>query len=471
MSRYTAAISLPVSASEAFAYHERPGALQRLIPPWKSVSIEHSDGSLKPGSNVILRMNIGPIPTRWVAEHVDYDPPHLFGDVQRSGPFASWQHQHRFEPVGEESCLLRDEIEYQLPAAPVGPMLGGGIARKEIEAMFAYRHRVTRDDLQLAANHPTSAMQIAVSGSSGLVGRKLCTLLRLLGHKVIRLERSLSPAESTHNGDAEKDGGMDVVAPWSSPDQAQRLSGIDAVVHLAGKPIADKRWTDSIKKQIRDSRIDLTRRLATSLASLPQPPKVMICASAVGLYGDRGDEVLTESSTAGDGFLADVAQQWESACDPARQAGIRVVNARLGMVLDPDGGALAEMLTPAKFCAGALGDGKQWVSWVAVDDVIGSIYHAICCDNINGPMNVTAPQALTGTEFAKTLANVLDRVALIPAPAFVLRMALGEMADALLLSSAHAVPEVLTQSGYEFRFANAGDALRYCLGKDRLGGM
>ena len=458
MKTYLASTTLPVDVEQAFAYHERPGALDRLIPPWKHVSVESSDGSLKPNSVVVLRLKAGPLSMRWVAQHTEYDPPHCFVDVQRSGPFAHWEHRHLFDAASSDGCVLRDSITYQLPLGAVGGMCGGSLARKELETMFAYRHRVTRDDLELAAKYQVSPMKIAVSGSSGLVGRKLCALLTLLGHKVIRLERSLDRIED----------GQAAVAPWDSPEQAARLSGVDAVVHLAGKSIADQRWTDSVKQAIRDSRVDLTRQLADALAALPDPPKVFVCASAIGIYGDRGDEVLSESSAPSDTFLADVALQWERACQPAEQAGMRVANARLGVVLDPGGGALSKMLTPAKFFGGALGSGRQWWSWVSIDDVIGSIYHAICDDRVSGPFNVTAPNPLTNRDFAKTLGRVISRPALIPAPAFGLRLALGEMADALLLSSTRVIPSVLQKTGYEFRFAQADEALRYLLGVNRL---
>lgn len=458
MSRYVAATTLPVPDQEAFAYHERPGALQRLIPPWQQVSVEHSDGSLKPGSTVILRLNVGPVKLRWVAEHTEYDPPRLFADTQRRGPFKSWNHRHQFQPAGETGCLLRDEVDYELPLAPFSSWLGAGKARRELESMFAYRHRVTRDDLTLAARYPVNPMRIAVSGSSGLVGARLCSFLTLIGHEVIRLERSLDRAEDPSTA----------IAPWDSQQQADRLSGVDAVVHLAGKSIASGRWTDRVKQQIRDSRIQLTRQLAESIATVESRPRVFVCASATGIYGDRGDEVLDESSTIGEDFLAGVAADWEAACQPAAEAGIRTANARFGLVLDPNGGALQKMLLPAKLCGGSLGKGDQWWSWIALDDVVGAIYHMICSQAVAGPVNVVAPEPLTNKQFAKTLGGVISRPALVPAPQSGLRLALGEMADALLLASARVRPRVLEQTDYAFRFSTADRALRYCLGKERL---
>jgi uncharacterized protein (TIGR01777 family) len=186
------------------------------------------------------------------------------------------------------------------------------------------------------------------------------------------------------------------------------------------------------------------------------------------MYGNRGDEILNEDSAAGDDFLAKVCQEWESACDPAREAGIRVVHARLGLVLSPKDGALAKMLTPAKLMGGALGNGRHYWSWIALDDVVGGLVHAIHTNDLSGPVNFVSPQPLTNREFARTLGRVLGRPALFPAPATALRLALGEMADALLLSSTRVIPDRLMSTDYEFRFDSLTDALRYCLGKERL---
>lgn len=461
MKKYVASVALPVSVETAFAYHERPGALDRLIPPWKNVVVESSDGSLQPDSTVVLKLKAGPLSIRWLAQHTVYEPPSLFVDVQRSGPFADWTHRHQFEGRGHDGSLLCDSISYRLPLGFLGNFFGGSKAKKELESMFAFRHRVTRDDLRLASSWQTESLTVAVSGSSGLVGRKLCALLTLLGHTVIRLERSIERVDDPRSA-------AQGVAPWHSPAEAEKLNGVDAVVHLAGKSIADRRWTNSVKQEIVDSRIDLTKQLASSLSKLTDPPKVFICASAIGIYGDRDDEVLTESSDIGDTFLAQVGDQWEKACGPAAEAGIRVANARLGIVLDPSGGALQKMLTPAKFFGGALGNGEQWWSWVAIDDVIGAIYHAIHSEKVVGPFNVTSPQPLKNRDFAKVLGRVISRPALIPAPAFALRLGLGEMADALLLSSTRVIPTLLQETGYEFRFEEAEESLRYSLGIDRL---
>ncbi|NNE00582.1 MAG: TIGR01777 family protein [Pirellulaceae bacterium] len=452
---YVASTTLPVSVADAFAYHDRRGALERLIPPWESAHIESSDQSLEVGSRVVLKTKIAGVPLRWVAEHTHYDPPTLFADTQISGPFAKWNHRHHFIQAGDESSLIKDEIQYRLPGGSLGRLFGGSMAQRTIESMFSYRHQVTRDDLQLFNQYPTSPLTVAISGASGLVGAQLSALLSLLGHRTLRIVRN--PTNDSSD-----------IAVWSDPADVAKLEDVDAVIHLAGKPIADDRWTDDVKQQIRDSRVIKTRELCESLAKLHRKPKVLICASATGIYGNRGDEILDENSAAGGDFLADVAREWEDACQGARDAGIRVVNTRFGIVLTPRGGALQKMLLPAKLAGGSLGNGQQWWSWIALDDVLGAIYHCIQDDSISGAVNFVAPEPIRNRDFAKTLGRVLGRPALLPAPAFGLRLALGEMADALLLASTRAVPQKLLQSTYKYRFDDLESALRYYLGRNRL---
>lgn len=452
--KYVATSTLPASIEDAFAYHERPGALERLVPPWESVVVESSDGSLEVGSEVVLKTSVFGVPVRWVAKHTEYDPPKIFADTQVTGPFAAWDHRHEFAEQGE-GCQLTDRVEYRVPAGTLGQAMGGWKARATLESMFSYRHRVTRDDLALQVAYRLSPKQIAISGCSGLVGRQLCSLLTLLGHQTRPIVRN--PTENASE-----------IAAWHNAEQIEKFRSVDAVVHLAGKSIADARWSDEVRTEIRSSRVDKTRQLCESLARLDKKPQVLVCASATGVYGNRGDEILDETSVVGDDFLADVASDWEEACRPAVEAGIRVVNARFGIVLSPQGGALQKMMFPAKFAGGALGNGKQWWSWIALDDVLGAIYHAISTTELHGPVNYVAPDAIQNRDFASTLGKVIGRPALFPAPAFALRAAMGEMADALLLASTRAVPRKLQESGYQFRFPDLDAFLRYTLGYDRL---
>ncbi len=299
-------------------------------------------------------------------------------------------------------------------------------------------------------------MKILVSGASGLVGSALVPALIAGGHSVVRLVRS-----------APKNGADEVMwDPAAGTLDASSVEGVNAAVHLSGENIGEGRWTPRKKTIIRDSRVKSTRLLAETLARLGRPPGVLVCASAVGYYGDRGEEVLREESPAGTGFLADTCREWESAAEPAVQKGIRVVHLRSGIVLSPKGGALAKMLPPFKMgLGGKLGSGRQYMSWISLDDMIGVIIHGIETEALSGPVNVVAPQSVTNLEFTKTLGQVLSRPTPFALPAFMVRLAFGEMADAALLASTRVVPARLQNSGYAFLHPELKGALRHVLGK------
>jgi uncharacterized protein len=298
-------------------------------------------------------------------------------------------------------------------------------------------------------------MHVAVTGSRGLVGSALVLFLTTGGHRVTRLVRG-APANSDE-------------AAWDPAGgmaDLSRLDGMDAVVHLAGENIAAGRWTPARKAEIRRSRVEGTRRLCEALAQLAHPPRVLASASAVGFYGDRGAEVVTEDRASGDGFLPDVCRDWEAATEPASRAGIRVVTLRFGMILSPAGGALRKMHLPFRLgIGGCVGDGQQFMSWIALDDAIGAIHHCLCGEQVRGPVNVAAPGPVTNADFTRTLARVLRRPAVILLPAFAARLLFGEMADALLLASTRVVPARLQASGYRFRFPDLESALRHLLGR------
>jgi uncharacterized protein len=280
-------------------------------------------------------------------------------------------------------------------------------------------------------------MKILVTGAGGLVGSALMPELTAAGHDVTRLSHSQA---------------------WPN------LEGHDAAVHLAGDNIASGRWTPDKKARIRDSRVQMTQQLCEALARLVPPPRVAVCASAIGYYGNRGNEILREESAPGADFLAEVCRDWEEATKPAMDAGIRVVHLRFGVVLSAAGGALVKMLAPFKLgLGGVIGDGRQWMSWMTLDDAIAVIVRALSDETLRGPVNVVTPQPVTNREFTKALGRVLHRPAFCPLPAFAARLALGEMADALLLSSQRVEPAKLVARGYSFRFPRLDGALRHVL--------
>jgi uncharacterized protein (TIGR01777 family) len=301
-------------------------------------------------------------------------------------------------------------------------------------------------------------MKVLVSGSHGLVGSALAESLQADGHTVVRLVRSRSAGADEVSWDPE--GG-------SIDSAALERAAVDAVVHLAGENIAAGRWTPEQKARLRDSRVKGTRTVAEAIAALERPPRVLVAASAIGYYGDRGDEVLTEDSRPGTGFLAEVSRQWEAAATPAAEAGIRVVNARIGVVLSTKGGALPKLLTPFRLgVGGPFGSGKQWMSWISLDDVIAALRHALDSAALHGPVNLTAPAPIRNRDLARALGKALSRPAFLPTPAFALRMIMGsEMADALLLASQRVEPRRLTKTGFKFTHPELDEALRSILAR------
>lgn len=300
-------------------------------------------------------------------------------------------------------------------------------------------------------------MKILVSGSSGLVGSALLPFLSGHGHTLGRLVRSEAAL------------GEDGVLwdPDSNRIDEAGLEGADAVIHLAGRNIAAGRWTAKQKRLIRDSRVVGTRLLCEALSRLGRPPQTLIAASAVGYYGSRGDEILTEGSVPGGDFLAEICEEWEQTTEIAQSKGIRVVKLRLGVVLSTHGGALSNMLTPFRLgLGGVIGNGNQYWSWIAMDDVLGAILHCLETESLEGPVNCVSPQPATNREFTKALGKVLSRPTIFPLPGFLARIILGEMADALLLSSTRVEPRRLVETGYDFRHPELEDALRHILGKD-----
>lgn len=289
--------------------------------------------------------------------------------------------------------------------------------------------------------------RVLVSGASGLIGGAMLPALEAGGAQVVRLERASGTRKKQTGEDEER-------IEWdpAQPLDAEVVSGFDGVIHLAGESIMG-RWTEAKKAKIRNSRVTGTMNLARALAKAAEKPKVFICASAIGYYGDRGDEILREDSAAGSGFLPEVCRQWESAAKVAFDAGIRTVSLRTGVVLSAKGGALRAMLLPFKMgLGGRIGSGHQWMSWIDLQDMAGAILHILKTDLLQGPVNMVAPRPVTNAEFTKTLAGVLRRPAIFPVPAFAAKLALGEMAEELLLGSQRVEPAKLTASGYPFRF-------------------
>ncbi len=441
--------TLPVTAEALHDWHARPGALERLVPPWESVEMVSRAGDLS-DMHVVMRMGVcGPIRQTWEARHRDHVPGRRFQDTQVRGPFARWVHTHRFEPLPRGSELV-DEVDYTLPVAPLGPLLGGALIRERIARMFEFRHQRTAEDL--ARHSGREPLRVAVTGASGLIGTQLCAFLGTGGHRVDRLVRR-EPAPGEIRWDPAR-GSLDPAA----------LEGVDAVIHLAGENVG-QRWTADHKAAVMRSRVDGTRTVANALARLDKKPRIFISASAVGYYGHTGDTLVDESAPNGSGFLAEVCKAWEESADPARAAGIKVVHPRIGVVLSAAGGALAQMRRPFAFgVGGPIGGGQQWFPWIAMDDTVGALHHLLYA-GLEGPVNVVAPGIVRQAEFAKALGKVLGRPAVLPLPKLAVRGIFGEMGQGVLLEGQRVAPRRLSESGYRFLRPDLEAALRFELGR------
>lgn len=446
---------MPAPVQELFAYHARPGAFARLAPPWQKLRVLEQTGGMNDGGRVVFDVYAGPLKRRWVAEMSGYEQDRQFCDRQIEGPFAAWQHTHRFLPRVDGRSELIDHVEYSLPAGGLTDWLGAGTADRQLARLFRFRHARTRMDLErhaLWSGKPR--LRVAIAGSSGLLATALAGYLRTAGHEVVKLVR--------RDADGPGEVSWDPAARRLDP---AALAGVDAVVNLAGATIASL-WTASRRAAILDSRVQATETLVTALSRVGTPPRVLISASAVGAYGSQGGLALTEESDLGDGFLADVCRAWEAAAMTAAEAGVRVVTPRFGIVVSAAGGALAQMLPAFRAGLGTrLGDGNQWWSWVDLDDVLGALEWLLFDDELSGPVNVTAPEPVTNLEFTKTVGRVLRRPAVLVAPQMAVSRGLGGMGREMFLASQRAVPMRLNQRGFRFVFPELEPALRYELGR------
>jgi uncharacterized protein (TIGR01777 family) len=353
---------------------------------------------------------------------------------------------------------LRDSIEYELPLGRVGSLLGEGFVANMLRQMFRFRHARTGQDL---ARHGEFAqrtrLRVVISGGSGLIGSMLRAFLTTGGHEVRTLvRREANQAVGETQWDPSR-GLLDAAA----------LEGVDALIHLSGRSISAPHWTAAKKADFVRSRVDGTRLLARTLSQMADPPRVMIAAAATGIYGDRGDALLTEDASPGDGFLPDLCRQWEAATTPAREAGIRVVNLRIGVVLSALGGALRQLRTPFQLgLGGPVGTGRQYLSWIGSDDLLGVFLRCLFDERLSGPVNAVATHSSTNAEMATTLAAVLRRPAVLRVPAGAVSLLLGEMGRTLLLESARVIPAKLETIGFQFLRPNLADTLRWELEVD-----
>lgn len=446
---------MPVSADELYAYHVRPGAFERLAPPWQRLRVVEQSGGMRDGGRLVFEFGVGPVKRRWAAEMSGHEEGRQFVDRQVEGPFARWEHTHRFIPRDEHSSEMLDHVEFSLPAARVTDLIGEGAAESALERVFRFRHERTRHDLvRHGAWKEQPRLKVAIAGASGLIGSNLASYLATAGHDVVRLVRR--PAAGP--GEAQWD-------PAAGKLDPEALAGVDAVVNVSGESLAGL-WTAGKRDAILASRLQTTGTLAAAVAAMEPRPAVFVSASAVGAYGSRGGEALTEQSPTGEGFLADVCRAWEGAADPAREAGVRVAHPRFGLVMSGSGGVLHTILPLFKFgLGGRLGDGWQWWSWIEIDDLLAVLEWLLHDAETEGPVNAMSPGIVTNGEFTETLGRVLRRPTVLAAPARAIERALDGMGREMLLASQRAVPLKLKERGFGFDHPQLEGALRYQLGR------
>jgi uncharacterized protein len=470
---YSSRIDQPLD--KVFAWHMREGAFERLKPPWEQFEVTGRSGSIQNNGIVKLRTKIGPLTMKWIVRHAEYIPEKQFKDIQIKGVFPSFVHSHLFERFGS-SCILEDRIDYSLPAGRMGRLAARRFMDKNLRKIFDYRHQTISQDLRTHSvmnriRKSERPLTIAITGSSGFVGSALVPFLTTGGHRVVPLSKSQHPVPSlrTNEGQTMNHINLD---PLNS-------NQVDAVINLAGENIFGK-WTKEKKKRLAESRINATAALCERMASLDKPPSVLVSVSAIAYYGDRGDEILSEDSQAGTrassipskvpsiDFLSDLCREWENATHIAVEAGIRVVNLRLGIVISSSGGLLAKILPVFNLgLGGRIGSGNQYVSWIALEDLLIIILSMIADETFIGPINAVSPNPITNTDFTESLGKALSRPTFVAVPKFLLKVLVGqELTDALLLSSTRVMPSRLIESGYHFRFPYLDLALRNTLGKD-----
>ena len=458
---YEHTATFPYSKDIVWNWHARRGAVRRIMPDWEGIRPVEV-GGIKDGAVTSFRMSIGILPQRWVAKHHSYIEGEQFCDDMIKGPFGRWNHVHKFIEMGQTEMQIQDRIDWKLPfhfftriGAPIMVM-------PRVRQMFKHRTRRILADLkrqQMFKDAPRK--RVLISGSTGLIGTQLGAFLETDGHDVHRLIR---PSTRLH---ADQDSTK--VVKWD--DKSGKiiegsLENFDVIIHLAGAGIGDKRWSKKRKKLIAESREIPTRNLANALANLASPPSLFMCASAVGYYDNRGDEELDENSSTGNGFLAEICRKWEDAAQPAINAGIRTIHMRTGIVTTAAGGMLQQILLPAKLGAmGPIGGGRQWQSWISLDDQIYAMHYLMNHETASGVFNLTAPNPVTQKQFAKVLGKVLRRPAFAPAPGFVMKILFGEMGKSLILDGQKVRPKRLQDLGYTFEHETLEPALRDALGR------
>lgn len=454
MAQFTYQTKFPYSKQKLYNWHTRKGALQRLLPPWEKTTVISQKGGIAPGGEVYLRMHFGPIPFKFVAHHVHEQKGQKFRDIQHRGPFSNWSHTHIFSDTENNGSILTDNVEYTLPCHQLLPSPIKKFVGRELQRSFQHRENILQNDLKRHQTYSQRPLRILISGASGVIGKHLLPFLTTGGHQVWTLVRR-KPRE----------GANEIYwNPAKNEIDTQAIPELDAVIHLAGEYIGLGRWSDKKKKRVIESRTKGTDLLARTLLKLPTKPKVFLSSSAIGYYGNRRQENISETTSSGPDFLSHICKVWEEAAKPATDGGIRTVLMRMGIGLSCQGGALQKLISAPIGYVRRFGDGQQNFSWISMDDLIAAILHCIHTTVLEGPVNIVSPNPVTNEELIASMAELTKRPFLPGAPATLLKLLYGEMAKEILLSSCHASADKLLNSGFVFHHPTLNEALRSQLG-------
>ena len=428
--------------------------------------IDHT-GGINNDDNSIFRIKLGPITFKWVAKHFGYIHNLQFQDKMIKGAFKKWIHTHSFIPQDQNQCIIEDKIDYMPRFGKIGSKIIQKRIQNYLNQLFIYRERILVNDTILEKMTREKGKNILITGSHGLIGSSLIPLLTYIGgHKITRLVRKINNNNTYSSPTTNKEDKKSIFwYPEYDKLDHNELEGFDIIIHLAGENIFG-RWTDIKKQRIFNSRVGSTKLLAKSLTKLSNPPSLLICASAIGYYGDRPNEYITEDSIPGKGFLSEVCQKWEKATQDVTEIGIRVVNTRFGVVLTPKGGILQKLLSPFKLGLGiTIGNKDQYISWVSIEDVIKSIFYSISNTSIKGPVNVVSPKPITNLEFSDTLKKIFNPKLSVSINQNIPKLIFGEMSKEVLSTNTYVIPKRLISTGYKFFNSELEDSLRFLLGK------
>ncbi|MGL1931255.1 MAG: TIGR01777 family oxidoreductase [Desulfotalea sp.] len=444
---------IPAPPTEVYKWHDLPGVIERLIPPWQKAKLLERSGGLGLGGKTILDLSFGPFTKKYIGEHLEEQPGEMFTDIQSQGPFKSWRHEHSFlakKTASISSTILDDKIEYELPMQSFLPTAIFNHIHKQLDKTFHYRHETILNDFKILKKYKTASKNILISGASGSIGKRLIPLLKSCGHRVWKLVRCLPNPENQE-------------IYWNpKTGKVGSLPHIDGLIHLAGEYIGLGRWSSQKKQEVL-----LSRKLGTeTLAKLAADKQIdfFLSSSATGYYGNIPEQNIGETQAPGSDFISQVCKIWEDSTTAAKKAGIRTVILRMGAVLDCGSGVLQKLSSAGLFGVPRyFGSGDQFMSWICMDDLITAILHCIATP-IAGPVNICSPTPITNKEFMAKIANIGKKIILPPIPKKYLQLVYGQMANEIALASSHVSPEKLIQSGFEFYYPSMESCLNRQLG-------